>query len=158
MQESERCPWNTRLRRTPYRRHWSSRFIPGSYARSCIRTYIGTRWRYTWSTRSTMIFHRWRKNPTAWCSVSVRWIFRMLSPYAINYCPPETVRKIFPAIWMIRNGLPKSTRPKGQYFLPPEYSIIFWRSKSGRWYRQWLTVFPVVCWYLTRRTGQRLRW
>ena len=26
------------------------------------------------------------------------WIFRMLSPYAINYCPPETVRKIFPAI------------------------------------------------------------
>lgn len=24
--------------------------------------------------------------------------FRMLSPYAINYCPPETVRKIFPAI------------------------------------------------------------
>ena len=26
------------------------------------------------------------------------WISRMLSPYAINYCPPETVRKIFPAI------------------------------------------------------------
>ena len=26
------------------------------------------------------------------------WISRMLSPYAINYCPPEIVRKIFPAI------------------------------------------------------------
>ena len=40
-----------------------------------------------------------REEPVTMAAVKFTiWIFRMLSPYAINYCPPETVRKIFPAI------------------------------------------------------------
>ena len=52
-----------------------------------------------WEVQNYLADHPNPAEPVTMAAVKFTiWIFRMLSPYAINYCPPETVRKIFPAI------------------------------------------------------------